>query len=40
MPITVRVVTDEEYAIWLADAKMKFAKEPITENKYKKLASK
>ena len=40
MPITVRVVTDEEYAIWLADAKMKFAREPITENEYKKLASK
>ena len=40
MPITVRVVTDEEYAIWLAEAKMKFAKEPITENEYKKLASK
>ena len=40
MPITVRVVTDEEYAIWLADAKMKFAKEPLTENEYKKLASK
>ena len=40
MPITVRVVTDEEYAIWLADAKMKFAKEPILENEYKKLASK
>ena len=40
MPITVKVVTDEEYAIWLADAKMKFAKEPIAENEYKKLASK
>ena len=40
MPITVRVVTDEEYAVWLADAKMKFAKEPIIENEYKKLASK
>ena len=40
MPITVRVVTDEEYAEWLAEAKMKFAKEPITENEYKKLASK
>ena len=40
MPITVRVVTDEEYAQWLAEAKMKFAKEPITENEYKKLASK
>ena len=40
MPITVRVVTDEEYAIWLAEAKMKFANEPITENEYKNLASK
>ena len=40
MPITVRVVTDEEYAIWLAEAKMKFAKEPIAVNEYKKLASK
>ena len=40
MPITVRVVTDEEYAIWLAEAKMKFAKEPIIENEYKKLVSK
>ena len=40
MPITVRVVTDEEYAIWLTEAKMKFANEPITENEYKKQASK
>ena len=40
MPITVRVVTDEEYAIWLSEAKMKFANEPITDNEYKKLASK
>ena len=40
MPITVKVVTDEEYAIWLTEAKMKFAKEPITENEYKKIASK
>ena len=40
MPITVRVVTDEEYAVWLIEAKMKFANEPITENEYKKLASK
>jgi cytochrome c oxidase subunit 2 len=40
MPITVRVVTDEEYAEWLAEAKMKFANEPNTENEYKKLASK
>ena len=35
MPITVRVVTDEEYAVWLTEAKMKFAKEPILENEYK-----
>ena len=40
MPITVRVVTDEEYAVWLIEAKMKFANEPITENEYKKLVSK
>ena len=40
MPITVRVVTDEEYAQWLAEAQMKFAKEPIIENEYKKLVSK
>jgi cytochrome c oxidase subunit 2 len=40
MPITVRVVTDEEYAEWLSEAKMKFANEPITKNEYKKLASK
>ena len=40
MPITVRVVTNEEYAIWLADAKMKFANEPMTETEYKQLASK
>ena len=40
MPITVRVVTDEEYEVWLTEAKMKFAKEPILENEYEKLASK
>ena len=40
MPITVRVVTDEEYAKWLAEAKMKFAKEPIGKNEYKKIANK
>ena len=27
MPITVRVVTEEEYKDWLLDAKEKFAKE-------------
>ena len=40
MPITVRVVTDEEYVEWLVEAKMKFANEPITDNEYKKLTSK
>jgi len=40
MPITVRVVSEEEYIKWLSGAKIKFAKEPITENEYKKIASK
>ena len=38
MPITVRVVTDEEYNAWLEDAKIKFAKEEIESNKNKLLA--
>ena len=40
MPITVRVVTDEEYVQWLAEAKMKFAKEPLLENENIKIAGK
>ena len=40
MPIEVRVVTDEEYEEWLLEAKVKFAKEIIDENQFKKLASK
>ena len=40
MPIEVRVVTNEEYEEWLLDAKVKFAKEIIKEDQYKKLASK
>ncbi len=40
MPIEVRVVTDEEYEEWLLEAKVKFAKEIIKEDQYKKLASK
>jgi cytochrome c oxidase subunit 2 len=32
MPITVNVVTDEEYATWLNDAKQKFALEDINTN--------
>jgi len=38
MPITVRVVTDEEYNTWLEEAKIKFAKEEINNNKTKLLA--
>ena len=40
MPITVRVVTEEEYAIWLVDAKMKFANEPLLKNENIKIAGK
>ena len=39
MPITVKVVTDEEYEVWLSEAKEKFAKEEI-ENNNLKLVSK
>ena len=39
MPITVRVVSEEDYAEWLTSAKIKFAKEPLLENKNIKLAS-
>ena len=39
MPITVRVVSEADYAEWLKDAKIKFAKEPFLENKNIKLAS-
>ena len=39
MPITVRVVTEEEYEMWLSEARVKFAKEEI-ENDKLKLASK
>ena len=40
MPITVRVVSEEDYAEWLSGAKIKFAKEIIKEDQFKKLASK
>jgi len=40
MPITVRVVSEEDYAEWLTGAKIKFAKEIIKEDQFKKLASK
>jgi cytochrome c oxidase subunit 2 len=40
MPITVRVVSEEEYQEWLTGAKIKFAKEINEEHQFKKLASK
>ena len=40
MPITVRVVSEEEYNEWLMKAKVKFAKDVIEEDEFKKLASK
>jgi cytochrome c oxidase subunit 2 len=40
MPITVRVVSDKEYQEWLTSAKIKFAKEIMEEDQFKKLASK
>ena len=40
MPITVRVVSEEEYNEWLMQAKVKFAKEVIEKDEFKKLASK
>jgi cytochrome c oxidase subunit 2 len=40
MPITVRVVSEEDYAEWLSGAKIKFANEPLLENKNIKIAGK
>ena len=40
MPITVRVVSEEDYKEWLSGAKIKFAKDIIKEDQFKKLASK
>ena len=40
MPITVKVVSEENYQEWLTGAKIKFAKEIIEEDQFKKLASK
>jgi len=40
MPITVRVVSEEDYGEWLSGAKIKFAKEPLLENKNIKIAGK
>jgi cytochrome c oxidase subunit 2 len=39
MPITVKVVSDEDYQEWLSEARVKFAKEEI-ENDKLKIASK
>jgi len=40
MPITVNVVSEDEYNKWLEEAKVKFAKEVNEEDQFKKLASK
>jgi len=40
MPITVKVVSEDEYQEWLMDARVKFAKEPIENEINKKIASK
>ena len=40
MPITVKVVTDEEYQEWLDEAKIKFAKEEIVNQNNNLIASK
>ena len=40
MPITVKVVTEDDYQEWLSEAKEKFAKEVIGEDQFKRLASK
>jgi cytochrome c oxidase subunit 2 len=40
MPITVRVVSEEDYVEWLSGAKIRFAKEPLLENENIKIAGK
>ena len=35
MPITVKVVSEEEYQEWLSEARVKFAKEVIENDKLK-----
>ena len=40
MPITVKVVSEEDYKEWLTEAKNKFAKEIVEEDQFKKIASK
>ena len=40
MPITVRVVSEEDYVEWLSGAKIKFANEPLLENENIKIAGK
>ncbi len=39
MPIAVRVVSEEDYQEWLSEARVKFAKEELENNKLK-VASK
>ena len=40
MPISVRVVSEEDYQEWLTGAKIQFAKEILKEDQFKKIASK
>ena len=40
MPITVRVVSEVDYAEWLLGAKIKFANEPLLKNENIKIAGK
>ena len=35
MPITVKVVSEEDYQEWLSEARVKFAKEEIENDKLK-----
>ena len=35
MPITVKVVSEEDYEEWLSEARVKFAKEEIENDKLK-----
>ena len=35
MPITVKVVSEEEYQDWLSEARVKFAKDEIKNDKLK-----
>ena len=40
MPITVKVVSEEDYQEWLSEARIKFAKEEIFNDKLKVASNK